>query len=75
MERYKNLNGNSGIVAYEIGEDFVRVKFSSGGIYLYTNESAGKNNLYQMKKLAVGGRGLNSFINRYVKYKYAIREQ
>ena len=34
MERYQNLGGNSGVVAYEIGQDFIRVQFSDGSIYL-----------------------------------------
>ena len=30
MERYKNLSGKSGIYRYEIGNDYIRVQFSSG---------------------------------------------
>ena len=30
MKRYRNLGGDSGIVAYEDGEDFIRVQFSDG---------------------------------------------
>lgn len=37
MERYKNLNGDSGVATYEIGQDFIRVEFKTGAIYLYTN--------------------------------------
>ncbi|MBI4003280.1 MAG: hypothetical protein HY348_16060 [Nitrospira defluvii] len=39
MERYKNLNRNSGVVAYEIGPDFIKVQFSDGAIYLYHGAS------------------------------------
>lgn len=35
MKRYRNLGENSGIVAYEDGENFIRVQFSDGSIYLY----------------------------------------
>lgn len=41
MERYQNLAGNSGVVAYELGRDFIRVQFTGGETYLYTYESAG----------------------------------
>ena len=70
MEKYLNLGGDSGVRFYEIGEDFIRVKFSDGSIYEYTEDSCGKYNLNEMIRLAKKGEGLNSFINRVVKYKY-----
>lgn len=72
---YRNLGGNSGVAAYEIRSDFIRVQFSTGAIYRYTYESAGKDNIESMKKLAEKGQGLNGFINRNVKYRYAARER
>lgn len=75
VERYANLSGNSGIVGYELGKDFIRVYFSDGSIYLYTYESAGVANIEQMKQLARKGQGLNSFINKYVHKAYARRER
>ena len=36
MERYKNIDGDSGVSEYEIGADFIRVRFSTGATYLYT---------------------------------------
>ncbi|MCR4427652.1 MAG: hypothetical protein NUW23_15980 [Firmicutes bacterium] len=75
MERYANLGGDSGVVAYEIGDDFVRVQFWDGSIYLYTYASAGVNNIERMKELARGGQGLNAFINRYVRKAYARKER
>ena len=41
MERYKNLSGDSGVVAYQIKPDSIDVKFEDGWIYLYTYKSAG----------------------------------
>ena len=39
MKRYRNRGGDSGIVAYEIGSDFITVMFSDGSIYLsYVSE-------------------------------------
>ncbi len=75
MERYANLGGDSGVVGYEIGNDFIRVQFSDGSIYLYTYASAGANNIEQMKKLARNGQGLNAFIYRNVRKAYARKER
>ncbi len=74
MEPYGNLGGDSGIEAYEIGDDFIRGQFSSGSIYLYTYESAGSENIELMKGLANEGEGLNSFINATVRSNYARKE-
>lgn len=71
MERYRNLGGDSGVVAYEFGDTSITVEFSDGAHYLYTYQSAGSYNIEEMKRLAVAGRGLNSFINANVRKKYA----
>lgn len=74
MEPYQNLSGNSGVAAYEIGEDYIRVQFTSGSVYVYTYDSAGADNIEQMKRLAKKGQGLNTFINTTVREEYARRE-
>jgi len=73
MVRYKNLGGNSGIYAFEIGDNNIKVHFNDGAIYLYTYESTGTSNIETMKKLASSGQGLNSFIVREVKNNYAAK--
>lgn len=70
MHPYKNLAGNSGVMAYEIGKDSIRVKFVDGTTYLYTIQSAGKFNIEMMEKLALAGKGLSSFISTYVRNGY-----
>lgn len=70
MTTYKNLSGNSGVQSYELGEDRITVQFKDGSQYLYTYNSAGSSNIEEMKQLAESGRGLNSFIKRYVNNKY-----
>lgn len=77
MERYKNLNGDSGVVSYEIGIDFIWVVFSDGARYLYTYARTGARNVDHMKQLATNGRGLNSFINtnHAVRNGYARKER
>jgi hypothetical protein len=70
MERYKNLGRDSNVAAYEIDSDRITVQFSDGSMYLYTYRSAGQVNIEQMKMLAKAGRGLNSFINTWVRKAY-----
>jgi len=71
MESYKNLGGDSNVIAYEIGTDYIKVQFGDGSIYLYTYESAGQSNIERMKSLAIEGEGLNSFIMKNVRKSYA----
>jgi hypothetical protein len=71
MKRYKNLAGDSGVTAYEIGSDSIDVQFGDEWVYTYTYESAEQSNLEHMKDLAVAGRGLSTFISTVVKDRYA----
>lgn len=75
MQRYSNLSGQSGIKSYTVGSNYIDVYFSDGAAYRYTYASAGSTAIEQMKQLAASGRGLNSYINRYVKYDYAVKLQ
>lgn len=75
MERYKNLSGDSGVVAYELGPDFIKVEFGDGVIYLYTYQSAGSHNVEHMKRLATSGKGLSSFISTTVRKQYASKSR
>ena len=74
MKRYGNLHGNSGIAAYEEEAKSIRIQFTSGSIYLYTYESAGKDDIEEIKKLAKEGEGLTRFINDF-RPDYARRER
>ena len=71
MQSYRNLGGDSGVSGYETSEDSITVRFSDGSVYLYTYHSAGMSNIEYMKQLASAGQGLNSFINRHVRKRYA----
>jgi len=71
MEKYKNSSGDSGVSAYEIGSDYIIVKFSgTARTYRYSYRKAGQNHVENLKRLAQSGSGLNSYINRYVKNLY-----
>ena len=73
MPVYKNLDGDSGIVAYELGPDWIEIEFRRGSFrfYRYTYQSAGQNAVEEMKRLAGFGDGLNSYIKLHVKDGYA----
>ena len=73
MVRYKNLEGNSGVLAYEEGEDYIKVQFTGGVLYIYNNKVTGKHNIERMKSLASRGRGLSTYISKIVKDRYALK--
>ncbi|WP_345811703.1 hypothetical protein AAGS40_12370 [Paraburkholderia sp. PREW-6R] len=65
MERYRNVSGDSGIDAYEIGDDFIRVRFRSGVSYWYTEASVGATHVRTLKRLARKGQGLSTYISQH----------
>jgi hypothetical protein len=70
MEKYRNLSGKSGVHSYEIGIEYIRVKFlDTSKVYTYSYRKAGSHHVEKMKYLASTGSGLNSYIDQYVKYK------
>jgi hypothetical protein len=73
MERYKNRSNDSGVVAYEIGRGSITVQFINGEKYLYTEKSAGAQNIALMQKLAKDGAGLSTFISQHVHDRFATK--
>jgi hypothetical protein len=74
MKPYKNLSGDSGIVAYEYERDWIRVRFLSGEDYTYFRQGIGAANLTTMKGLADAGKGLATFINTHPKVRKGYSE-
>lgn len=71
MEIYKDIDHDSGVYGYEINADSITVWFKDGGKpYVYSYGSAGQLHIENMKELAVAGDGLNSYINRNVRFNY-----
>jgi hypothetical protein len=67
MERYRNSGGDSGVHSYEIGADYIKVKFwGTSKTYRYSYNRAGSDHVEKMKLLARSGSGLNAYINKYV---------
>lgn len=73
MTPYRNLSGNSNVLAYETTDDSIQVVFKSGTHrnYLYNQFRPGKIIVDRMKSLATQGRGLNSYISTAVKSNFA----
>ena len=70
MEKYGNYGRDSGVLEFEIGEDYIKVKFSDSSLYLYSYQKPGSPHVEKMKILAKNGIGLNSYINTKVKFQY-----
>ena len=71
MHRYNNRSGESGVVAYDIDHDSITIQFSGGERYLYTDRSAGADNIAKMQELAREGRGLSTFVSQHIRNRYA----
>ena len=79
MTPYKSKSGKeSGVEAYEIGTDFIKVLFK-GWVYHYTYGSAGQFDIEEMKSRATDGKGLSTYISQHdppyeTKYPYYPRQ-
>jgi len=71
MKRYRNLDGHSGVTAYECGDGFIRIRFVNGETYEYTDEITGHAHVANMQKLAQAGLGLATYVSRFVHDAYA----
>lgn len=71
MERYANRGGDSNVVAYEMDPSSIQVQFGDGSVYLYTYAVTGVAEVERMKELAQLGQGLNSYIGKNVRKRYA----
>ena len=71
MQPYYSPN-ETGVKSYKNGDDYIIVKFKDGLYYKYTYDSAGKETIEMLKKLAVSGRGgLNRALHpsRHISHK------
>ena len=63
-------SSNSGVKAFEIGKGFIIVKFESDKIYLYNYLKPGKTHVEEMKKKAMSGNKLATYISKNIQKKY-----
>ncbi len=71
MERYGNRGGDSGVVGYEIGPSSIIVAFKDGWKYLYDDTRPGAVVVAELQRLARSGHGLNSYLTRVVRGRFA----
>ena len=72
MTPYGNLSGDSGVAAYEIGDDLIKVQFRySPKYYIYDSAKPGSSHVQQMQRFAIAGRGLSTYISQHVKKNYS----
>lgn len=71
MEPYGN--GKSGVVAFDIHDDAIDIRFANGDVYRYDGTKPGPVDVEMMKRFARAGRSLTTYISRYVKDRYAAR--
>jgi hypothetical protein len=67
FKKYKNTE--SGVTAYEIEKDCLRVVFSNM-VYVYSYNNPGKQHVEKMKELAKQGNGLSTYISQNIKEQY-----
>lgn len=67
---YQEESDDSGIAAYALSPRSITIAFKHGGTYLYTHAIPGRHHVEKMKKLALSGDGLNTYINQHVRDHY-----
>jgi hypothetical protein len=71
MQKYADINNDSGVNSFEIHEKSIAVWFDdTPNSYTYSYGVAGAQHVEEMKKRAIAGDGLNAYINYNVKFKY-----
>jgi len=69
MTVYKNLSGDPTISSYEISQNQMIIEYTNGSAFLYNQTFSGTLNLFIMKDLAQTGKGLETYIQRFVDEK------
>ena len=70
MPRYRNLDGHSGVLRFETTPDSITLTFVDGDRYVYMYARLGREDVDRMKALAQVGRGLSTYVARYVRDRY-----
>jgi len=71
MKRYRNLDGQSGVLAYELGKGWIHTRFVGGETYEYTDAVTGGENVRNLQVLAQAGQGLSTYVSKFVHDTYA----
>lgn len=71
MKPYLDQAGRSGIEAFEIRDESIVIEFKRDGRYIYNYQTPGKEHVEEMKRLAIAGRGLSTYISQKVRKRFA----
>ena len=74
MTPYKNFSGESGVLAYEILPEGIRVRFIGKDTYYYSYDAPGSEHVEKMKELAEKGRGLATYISQHIRTNFDHKE-
>lgn len=69
MKSYEGSE-KGGVDGYEFNDEGIILRFKDGRTYSYSNRRPGKVHVDNMKKLAVNGKGLTTYVNKYVRDDY-----
>ena len=71
-KKYLNKTGDSPITHYKIDSDRIAVWFTDGksNPYVYPEYLVGSKHLKELKKHAVDGEGLSTYISQHVREKF-----
>ena len=71
---YKNRNPNAGVSSYEIIDDAIILEFADAKFrYVYNAVKPGAAHIDAMKRLALSGNGLTTYVNQHVRENYAAK--
>ena len=73
MQPYPDRTGNSGVVAFGLGDRSIDVEFRGGARYRYDDITPGPQQIAAMRRLALAGQGLATYISRHVRDRYAAK--
>jgi hypothetical protein len=71
MQIYQNRSGDSGVTHFEIGADYIDLRFRGGRAYRYDHLRPGMLHVNRMKELAESGDGLATYLNQHVRKNFA----
>lgn len=70
MEKYLNRSGDSGVTHFQIEAEKIIVQYVGGRKYSYSYRKAGSHHVDRMKVLAIGGKGLSTYISQHIRKLY-----
>jgi len=73
MTCYRAVSGDSGVTSYAVTPDSIIVEFKDARVYVYNYHIPGVKEVETMRRLAGKGRGLATFINKFVRKRYATK--